>query len=321
MHDRHPKITWPYILFSFTYAFVFAHVPWDAFKATGDFRDVYNYVYKIDILRDFGIEYYNVEPGLISALKSEYLFLKFLSLLSYLPFEAHVILRYISIFSIFSFHLFIARRAGMIIASIALINPIMIDLFMSQLRSAFAFSLFYITASKYRLIFERAILSIALFIHTSIAGFWVAMEIADKGMAFGSESRVRRTLFIFGSIVSVIIIFNSISPLILAAAGDRRVLSEFANKSFSYSFLWLTFFTFLTILLSFKRHLSLVSIITCICGISFSALEIIGFPAFRFVALLFPVFMASTSDLSRNEKFAVISALCALLLPLFHYWA
>ena len=158
-------------LLSFFFAFVFVYlIPWVELYGS-EFADIHNYVERLKYLARDGHE---GDLGIVQWFLSEPLWKGFLYLVVSLFDDYRAVLYGLSAFVALVYFSFLLKRVEFYIAIIFLFNPMVIDLFIGQIRNAVAFSFVLIAYDLYENKkvhnnFTFIILFLAIFIHVSIA--------------------------------------------------------------------------------------------------------------------------------------------------------
>jgi hypothetical protein len=313
------------LVLSTVYALLIVLVPWDQIRGSY-FRDIENYLYRINQIQLHTLDYFFFGEGALSYLRSEYLWSWLLAALVQRGFEGEHILSIVSAAAAFIAHWFLARYVGSVWALVILLNPISIDLYASQIRSALAFSLFLVAVqlggSSVRNLLSYALLATAPFIHTSmliVGSLYLTAKFYVARFRLRSSQMVLVTLI--GSCVLAVLLAE-FAQLAASYAGDRRSLSSegTGTRSLAYNFFW---FIFPMVLAAgytvFNTRQWAYHFGIAICLIT-AASELLGLPFFRFIALAIPVTMAIIPTLKRRFRLVAIALMVLYDLILFSYW-
>lgn len=214
----------------------------------------------------------------------------------------------ISFLSLFSMSFYLLKRHR-VYSLILLINPLVIDLVMSQYRISLAMSLILLAIhmkSKSRI--RIVLIFIASLIHTSVLLFiFTYCTILLIWRLFGHKPKIYLSLLIFLG-MSISIILSGAVNIILEGLGDRR--AEYAIDSLSSSISYLSFWilNFFILIYFFSKHrvknmnqsLSLV----VLSEIAFNV--IFGGYSTRILSVMFPVIMSTNLDTSVYQKFLIL---------------
>ncbi len=219
------------------FSIVYVLIPWESIQGY-PFMDLQEYslrLYNISIGADTNTD----ELGFIGYLTSEPIwayFLNFIVLVFPNPDSGLIV---VSQICIFVYSLYLINKVNNYFILIFLLNPMIVDLMMSQLRSVFAFSLLLIALLNGKKIVKIVFVCIASLVHTSIPIFAVVYIISLNLYRF--EYKVdRRYLSLFAALVALIIAFliGNGRTLILSAIEDRRADYEVAKNSYLYLSYW-----------------------------------------------------------------------------------
>lgn len=134
------------IPFSLLYAALIIWFPWEELRGS-EFSDIANYLRRVERIRLYSLDYFDFGDSILSMLSSEFAWSWLTAIFLNLGFTGEGFLMVMSGFSAFVASWFLARRVGGLAAMIMLLNPISIDLYASQIRSAVAFSVFLLAVS------------------------------------------------------------------------------------------------------------------------------------------------------------------------------
>jgi hypothetical protein len=310
---------WSSILF----AVIIILVPWEDIRGAA-YPDLQNYSYRIDQIQMYGEKSIVFDDSIIGWLSVEIIWIKILQYSINLGISAEQFFKIISAVSAFSFHRFLKTYLGWALSGIFLLNPITIDLLLSQIRIALAFSIFLIfldkNAGKLVTIARYIALIIVSFIHTAMAIFvisYLQSSIITKIEKYKHRIKILLTLIF---VCVVFFIFFSQTNQFLGSIDDRRadIISE--TKSFQYIVFWLVWCGLLISSASnenasrWEYHFAIA---ICLLG---SLLNIAGYPGFRFIASGTPIIFATFTLFSHNAKRLMSLVIPVYWLALFSYW-
>lgn len=308
---------------SVLFSFVLIAVPWEIIR--GDpFTDLQNYVDRIERLRVLGSQWHAWEGSIASLLTFEYLWFQLLVLAVRNDIEATGFLKGITALSGFLTHGYLRQYLGSALALAVLINPIVIDLLSSQIRSALAFALFLMCVRASKRAFSNPwrlpVLLVLPLIHTSLLLVMVVYSMSvflAKAVWLSDSLRSGAALLIAVSLAGVVYWF---APDAALAFGDRRDLAGAPMKSLAYLAFWLFWVVVLVVFGHPKEPdewAYFFVIIICVAG---SLLDVLGFGGFRFVALSLPIVFSTLRCLSGMGRSILQFMLPIVTATLFVYW-
>ncbi|MCZ0760376.1 EpsG family protein [Vibrio diabolicus] len=299
------------LLISYLYIF---YIPWES--VTGrEFTDVSNYINRMEYIYNRGGNEYS---GVLSYITGEWLWAKILELIAVNSNDYRFGLLIISSIALFLYLLVAFREIPLLLVLCFLFNPLFVDLILSQVRIALAFSILlsciYIR-NKYIL---YLMIAMSTLIHTAsvlfISIYFVIRFLIAK---YGLQRRVYIYSIFFALIISMFLKFGV--STILFIIGDRR--ADFSSSAVGSSILYSSFWFILALILAMKSELNKKFIyvvafsITMMCIFFFNS--ILGVYGQRFVAVsLVPIFI-SLLTLPIISRFLTI--LLFLLYQLFQY--
>lgn len=312
------------IPFSLLYAALIIWFPWEELRGS-EFSDIANYLRRVERIRLYSLDYFDFGDSILSMLSSEFAWSWLTAIFLNFGFTGEGFLMVMSGFSAFVASWFLARRVGGLAAMIMLLNPISIDLYASQIRSAVAFSVFLLAVSIVgsgmpRKAASAGLMVFTFFVHASMP-LLLAVYAAAKFLGARISWRPRRRVAIAVALALVMAIgFVVLAPLIISALGDRRTLSAEGSRSLAYMAFWLIFSVLLAISYNARNtamwtyHFGLITMV-------FAAVsEVAGTPLFRFIGLALPVILASLPVLSRTNRLIIFVLLPLYDMLLFAYW-
>jgi hypothetical protein len=305
---------------SVAFSFLIVLVDWEQIRGSR-FPDIPNYVYKIDAIRWLGIDYFYLGETWIDYLKNEYVWFFVLYLIAKSSLDPYLALKIISAFSAFIYHRFLAAGAGNVLAFILLLNPITIDLLSSQLRGAFAFSLFLAAVMLLRrqAIFVAGVPVFGL-VHSAmfplgylfLASHWLAN--------LRSLKVLQKALIAAGLAVGFAVLISIFAPMVTSAIGDRRSFEDVENKSVLYVTFWLIWGVMLIASARLRMDADWAYLYAIAICVSVPVMTVLGFPGFRLLALSLPIVFLSLMKLSPNQRIPVGAVAVLYQAALFYYW-
>ncbi|HHD82461.1 MAG TPA: hypothetical protein ENK94_04635 [Campylobacterales bacterium] len=310
-------------LISFIFALIFVYViPWVGLFGE-EFHDIHNYLDRIVYLNDRGTE--REYAGLLWFL-SEPLWKEILIFIGY-AFEDYREVIYALSFGItFVYVSFLIKRVHLLIAIIFLFNPMMVHLFMEQIRIAIAFCLVLIAydLSEDEEKLRRSsilLLIMAPLIHTAILVFYFFYYLLYKLNEKVEDKKYYLIAIITAFMVAFLMKYGA--NLLLVMLGDRRAnYSEvIESSSIAYSIAWFIIAIIVGTFAEFKERKERVLVayaIMVMCFFFFSSL--LNVFAARYVAVIMPLIIISISYLPKHFKQGTYLFLLAYNLFSFKYW-
>jgi len=315
-------------LLSFLYAIVFVYViPWVEITAR-EFVDVFFYIDRIIYLKGGGDE--AIYTG-IAWLFTEPIWKEIIIFIgnsfdgnSFEDFRPAIY--GLSFIILFAYVSFLIRRVEFYLVMILFINPMTIDLVMSQLRIAFAFIFVFIAYGLYdqnnnRKVVPFLLLVIAFFIHMSMVvfyGFYYFLYWLNKRV----EDKKYYLIAIFAALF-VALFMKYGSNLILMAIGDRHANYEkiIDASPITYTFAWAIIGSILATFAEFKDPKNRVIVGYSIAIMFFFFFSsILGAYAVRYVTVSFPFILISIGYLPKHFKQGTYLFLLLYNIFTFKYW-
>lgn len=306
------------IILSFIFASIIMTIPWEMLNGA-PFRDKLVY---LDYAQ-YGVNRINYVSfdTLYSYIFNEWLWhYIILNVDKYIPYISFF--NGISFLTLFSMSFYLLKRHR-VYSLILLVNPLVIDLVMSQYRISLAMSIILLAIhmksnSKLKLIF----ICIASLIHTSVLLFiftYCAILLISK--LFSHRPKLYLTVLIFLGMCISIALSGAVN-LILEAVGDRR--AEYAVESLSSSLSYLSFWilNFFILIHFFVKHpiknmnqsLSLV----VLSEITFNVVS--GGYSTRILSVMFPIIMSTNLRAGAYQKFLILMFFSVYSYLQWIYW-
>ncbi len=240
-----------------------------------------------------------------------------------LNFEIEFIFYFISFFSLLSAAFFILRF-GKPWMLLLLINPLLIDFYFSQLRSALAVSLLmyaYLAKDRFKII-SLFLVFFAMMVHTAsflFVIFYLFLLFMNRIVLFFNLSKIYyfMALLIFGAIVSL-----ALGPLrewILMLIGDRRAEYPDMQSSFLYSTFWIIFLFWM--ILNYKYLMDDVInayVFIILSVVAFNTLH--GGYSTRFLAAAFPLIVLSVFNFKGLWKISIVTLFFFYICAQWLFW-
>jgi EpsG family len=309
------------LILSLLFASVVAFLPWQLWTAA-DFSDIDNYVSRVNEIAQLGFNAFELGVTWFDWVKNEYLWFLLLYGITLLNVEPELAFVVLSFFIAFAYHRFLTTlTSDGVTAFILLLNPISIDLFRGQLRSALAVSVFLLAIVMIRRQLIIFIIGAALcFVHTSMM-FLLPMYLLSRTFAsWSSLSTTSKSCIALIAGVTIGILLASFVTVALQYAEDRRGSYQIATRSPAYLVFWMGWGVLLTALacrakaVDWWYYLAIVSCLAVTCA------EMLGFAGFRFMALLLPLILAAPSTWPQEYRFLPVLVLMSYQVLQFSYW-
>ena len=310
-------------MISLVLSFLAILIPWTALKGS-DFwdRQVYlNYVYYLpNILeyRDFN--------SIASYISQEWLWhYILLTIGEYISYE--IFFSCISFFSLALMIFYLIRKHG-VLSSLLLLNPLAVDLVMSQYRISFAliivFSSIYlrkIDSKPYKFL-SYFLVALASLIHSSV----ILFIFIYFSIVIISKINFKQKLFnVFSLVLLGIIISWSLSDsiyIVLDYFGDRRADYEVERVSSSLSYLSFWVVNLLILILSFskKKYNTLQDKLTILILSIVSANSIFGGYSLRILSIFLPVIMSTNLEINLKLRIPLFVLYFLYSLIQWYFW-
>jgi len=309
----------PYWFYALLYATVYVFIiPWTEIRGA-EFLDIGNYLFRIDYLHHGGQEH--VYHG-ISWLFSEPLWGAILQLIGNVFTDIRLVLYGISFFIVTVFSYFLFKRLPILLVIIFLINPLMVHLFIEQIRSGVGLALLllaYESSSKKMAIFLiviATVIHVAMFVFVTI---YFLLYLLDHKI---EPKKYYLWILIFAFLFALFMGYGL--QTILHAIGDRHASSgpdTVRVTTVKYTVAWFVFAGIFALWADFsKRHIRII-VGYAIFMMSFVFfLSLIGSTSTRFIAAVMPFILLSISYLPKHFKEGTYVLLFAYDILLFQYW-
>jgi len=229
------------LLFSFCYVFI---VPWAEIKGT-DFTDVANYLARMQNLSQGSV--FDLEFG-VGFLFSEWLWKLLLYSVTIIFSDLEMGLLVLSFLSLFLYLMFFTRHLSLLLVLFFTTNPMFIDLIMSQVRIALAFSVFLFCLDSKNGITKAFLIVTAFFIHSAVLLFLSIIIIIRllRLLKLSKRSLLIMSVFL-GLFVSLFMEYGVV--WFLSLVGDRRAEQGGfeGGSSIFYAAIWFFIATWLAI--------------------------------------------------------------------------
>lgn len=316
-YSEEPKksyLNYKIILWSISFALIFVNLPWEIIKGA-EFTDIENYIRRFKT--DFNVNSLISQGGLLNYITSEYLWAALIVSLKEIGMPILLIFKSISFFSIFVISYFVFKRSQkFFLTSLLLLNPLLIDFVMSQIRNSFALAVIILGMLCHNKWAKIALLICSTMIHSSsviiISIIFLLNKITSK-----------RNYRDFGMLLLIALIFAiglSVGrEYILTLIGDRRSDITQPQSSILYSLFWVIYILLLLYLKKFITE-NIYLKMAFVLIIVFFASVIFGTYASRYLAILLPFLIVATMSLNSNNRKFSSGILLFYQFILFTYW-
>jgi len=310
-------------LLSLIFAFIYIYIiPWIELYG-GDFVDIHSYITRIVYLHDgrpeaeyFGLKWLISEP----------LWKAMLIAFGNMFTDYRAVLYGVSFVTVFIYVSFLIKRVEFYIAMIFLLNPMMVDLFIAQLRSVFAFSIVLLAYNLYENNKDAKILTVVLLIMATLIHMSMPIFYAIYYLMYRLNHKVEDYKYYFFAIVTGLIIALFMkygSNLILTMIGDRHAgYDEYiASASIAYSISWFIITLILATFGDFSDREKRVAVAYAITFMAFFFFaSVLNIFAARYVAIIMPFIILSISYLPKHIKQGTYLFLVVYNIYSFKYW-
>ncbi len=310
-------------IFSLLYAYVFIYlIPWVDFYGE-ELADVYAYMARIIYLHNGGHE--AVYSG-INWVLSEPIWKEVILFISDYTTDYRAALYFISAVTVFLYISFLLKRVEVYVAMIFLVNPMMVDLFLAQMRSALAFGI-VLMAYDLSLREERSkllpilLLLIAMMIHASMPLFYLFFFLLYYYNNRVEDYKYYFIALLFGLLIAFFMKYGVTA--ILKIIGDRHAgFDEYiSGSSIAYSITWMIIAFIIGTFGDFtdRRKRILAGYAIMMMSYFFFS-SVVGIFAARYVALTMPLIIVSVGYLPKHIREGTYLFLLLYNIYSFKYW-
>jgi hypothetical protein len=313
--DGSKSSNWIDVLNCIAFSIIYVFIPWESIGAS--FPDQQNYLERI--------EYLVVNPQilelryntLIDYFTGEVLWAYILFVLSILSIETKISFAVIIFISVFNYAYVLKRYTNWFLLIIVFYNPLVIELFLSQTRSAFAFSLVMIVLQSKKKIIQILIFFVAAFIHNvmyAVIIWWLFHQLI-------------RILKIKIDWLFYTLVFGLVFNIIVYSANSFLVeissrISAHGASSFLFTAIWIPPIVLLSIVL--KRNTSSVNNFYYATFYFFSSIFLWS-PFFdvygrRYFVLVLPIILIIFSEIKFSNRTSIISLVFIISIIQYIYW-
>ena len=213
---------------------------------------------------------------------------------------------------------YVSRSTGSILAPLLLMNPVFIDMAVSQLRSGLALSFFILgIVARRRIIFAVPLFLVSISIHSAFS-IVVMMFIGLSFLKLKVVSTVNFRIYALVLAVCISILLSFGKDALLQWLGDRRVGTDPDPNTFLYSSFWIAVFLF--ILMDGRRFTSLNNSIAASFLFIFIFVTLSGFYGSRFLAFSFPFMIPAVLFLPNQGRLLLLLLYAPFCTEQFYLW-
>jgi hypothetical protein len=306
-------------LASIAFALCFLCVPWQQLRGVAFYdRLVYieHFLYALPIADEKEIS------GFSAFLVNEVLWdMLVRGLIAHLALSVETIFVGITFLCLFCFGYFIARRHGPL-SMLLLVNPLVVDFAMSQLRMALAISVIMLAFFSGRRLLVAAAAVLACFIHTAIVLFVGMYLVAAQAGKWARRMRLPPPTPGYIAMAGGLLVALLIGPLreaVLTGVGDRRTEYEMAAATLSYASFWILLLAAVPLQrrVFYDDDVNLLAV-ACLSAFVFSTL--IGVFGARFISATMPLLLCATLAFGRPLRELAVLAYLFFMALQWIYW-
>lgn len=281
------------VIVSIVYSLFVTQLHWGEIRGYG-FTDLENYLYRFNELSLYGSSIINSTNSLIGLVTSEALWAYLLFFMSKIGFDATTALNTISFICTFIVSFYILKNSKWYISVLLIINPILIDLFLSQHRSALALTIFVFSIQRSNKYIQFSLLFLSCFIHTfffALSFIYLISQYIDYRLK--KQKLIQVTNFFVFLTLSLSIVLGK--DILLSLLNDRRAGGIGESVSFLYASFWLFVLLIISTLCNplLNRAISLSVALLML----FSITTLFGGYSARYLTLAYPFIIVSVSSI------------------------
>ena len=291
------------------------------------FPDLQNYKNVILETSLYGIQFLDGSLGTLSIIFREPAWHLLVLIYSIFSYDSIYFIYTVSAFSIFIFSKFTLDHTKNPIWIIFLLNPMFIDLVLSQIRSALAMSLLLLAYTIKKPVLKIILSISATLVHSSmfiVLGIYM-ISIYLARIKFHTQKNINQLLKVFTTLMIAIVLALIISfglDIILNFLGDRRFGNQEGSASVSFVFFW--FVSGLLILFGkFKVNSLNNQWMVYFTSLMFTMaifMAIFSAPSQRFIAFAIPIFLSCISFCQMSVKILIFILFIIQTSIQFYYW-
>lgn len=304
---------------SIFFVLVMTLLPWQKIGGS-NFTDLENYYGQVNSSQDY--QGFKGVDTLASAVSDEVLWRYITEL--WIPrsgLGAESVFLFFSALTLLLFAAVVVQNTS-IAAIVLLVNPLVIDFALSQLRLAFAISLLILVLGLKHRLFRVILIGLAMLIHTASILFVVMFLVAWKLSQWTQDRVVSRRkvvslLVVVGFFVSVVT--GPLKDVVLGYFHDRRANTPDPVSSILYIAPW----AFLWLVQLFERRKYFFSSINCYVVMLLSLIVanlFLGGYSTRFIAASFPFIVVAIMNMREGENMIITLAFLVYTTLQWYYW-
>lgn len=311
------------LAYALLFGIVYVLIPWDTILP-GHFPDRLNYIGIVNNIRFGETELYSIQQfNYLEGFKflfHEPVWYETIKALSLIFDDDNLVLQLISYFSIVVYALFIFQRVNIFLGSLFLLNPLILDLVISQIRNAFALALILLACLIRRRSIAIIFQIVSMFVHSAsipiIFVFWIAKRVTVKSW---NRRVMGFTAFFIGLFVAFILAVPR--QYILGWADDSRAIYDAGSSSLLYMMYWILMVVYLIFTPSRSpkqmEDSEYVGISLVATAFFLSVFSVYGV---RFISLSIPFLLVGISYRSYQKQLELYSTFILYQVILYLFW-
>lgn len=314
------------LIYALLFGMIYIFIPWNILLGR-EFNDAQVYLNTINLILVGKYEvYYPVMGTFLDWIKfilSEPLWKVILTFISENFYDPSNGLLLISLFSICVFSVYVFKRMNIFLGSFLLLNPIMIDFIMSQIRSSLALSLIvFSTFSKRNIVIVSCFL--AGFLIHSASFILIPILLMSQRISTWDLTQKAHKLFvclmiiILALLLSYILSFQRESLLITV---DRRAVYTATSANLRYVMFWFFISASLILIPSCdKNRIQYSDFFSATLASMAFFMSLFSVYSARFLAFMYPFLIFSLTFKSLKYRIFYYFSLIVYQLALYYYW-
>ena len=303
------------------FGLLYVFIPWDSLSTGSRFADIDNYVASVEVLASKGDVGFS-DLGFVGIFFAEpawQLILFFISAAFEDPRRGLLIISWFCIV-VYAAHMI---RSGLHWAVfLFLLNPLVVDLVMSQTRSALAVALLLIASKIEQRYFRLFLAALATAVHSVVlillAGYWISKMIRGST---GLLSERQKGILAFVVALVFAFMLTSFRALILGSVGDRRAELDVRSGSILYLAFWMLIA--IGLMIAGKRDSGRDGWQKYFCILMLSLpffMGIFSTQGVRFIALSFPILICVLYFQGSYARWPILGLVATYQLVQYIYW-
>lgn len=280
--------------------FIVFLTPWESLKGVS-FEDLQNYIDRMVQLDVYG-ESYIIDSGSYLANFAKEIGWGYLLLLLTFAFDDYRLALFcVSLFCCCVIASYVLRKTNHFVASILLINPIFVDLLLSQQRSALAFSIFLISLAYRNTLIIFLLFLLALSVHLAsliLFAFLVIVNLLNN-VPFQRREVLKRNVLSFVAVLVLSLSMYILKDIFLGYIGDRRVGDGADSVSIAYSLFW---YASLVCLVFFSSRTDRDSMLAIFFLGVFTVASLLGEYSARYLSFSLPFVIVALPKLTQGVR-------------------